>query len=184
MAAAGRNGPHGEPFIWLLRVGSLIKDPPSNWIHFLPGVRGVWGFKTPEYCCDVSSRHRSINRAFKEHTHSLLAKADLIGCISLASDRTDRRRGKMLPMGISVATRIAAINVDLMTTVTMTTVGARRRCPRTQEHCRGSGVAPDPDKWLAMRTVSAGGGHGLILLGKSEAGGRGSIASTQRPANS
>ena len=37
MAAAGRNGPHGEPFIWLLRVGSLIKDPPSNWIRLLPG---------------------------------------------------------------------------------------------------------------------------------------------------
>jgi len=48
MAAAGKNGPHGEPFIWLLRVGSLIKDTPSNWIRFLPGVRGVWGFKTPD----------------------------------------------------------------------------------------------------------------------------------------
>jgi hypothetical protein len=34
-----------------------------------------------------------------------------------------------------------------------------------------------------MRTVSAGGGHGLILLGKSEAGG-GSIASAHRPTNS
>ena len=65
----------------------------------------------------------------------------------------------------------------------MTTVGARRRCPRTQEQRRGSGVAPDPDKWLTMRTVSAGGGHGPNLLGKSEAGG-GSIALTQRPINS
>ncbi len=44
-------------------------------------------------------------------------------------------------------------------------------------------MAQDPDKWLTMRTVSAGGGHGPILLGKSEAGG-GSIASTQRPINS
>jgi hypothetical protein len=44
-------------------------------------------------------------------------------------------------------------------------------------------VAPDPDKWLTMRTVSAGGGHGPILLGKSEAGG-GSIVSTQRPTTS
>jgi hypothetical protein len=35
--------------------------------------------------------------------------------------------------------------------------------------------APDPDKWLTMRTVSAGGGHGPILLGKSEAGGRGQL---------
>jgi hypothetical protein len=35
-----------------------------------------------------------------------------------------------------------------------------------------------------MRTVSAGGGHGPILLGKSEAGGGGAIASTQRPTNS
>ena len=34
-----------------------------------------------------------------------------------------------------------------------------------------------------MRTVSAGGGHGPILLGKSEAGGGESIA-TQRPTNS
>jgi hypothetical protein len=66
----------------------------------------------------------------------------------------------------------------------MTTVGARRRCPRTQEQRRGSGVAPDPDKWLNTRTVSAGGGHGPILLGKSEARGAGSIASTKRPANS
>ena len=67
---------------------------------------------------------------------------------------------------------IAAINVGMMTTVTVTTVGARRRCPRTQEHRRGSGVAQqEPDKWLTMRTVSAGGGHGPNLLGKSEAGG-------------
>ena len=36
---------------------------------------------------------------------------------------------------------------------------------------------------LSMRTVCAGGGHGPILLGKSEAGG-GSIVSTQRPTNS
>jgi hypothetical protein len=63
----------------------------------------------------------------------------------------------------ATATRIAAINVDVMTTVTVTTVGARRRCPRTQEQRRGSGVVPDPDKWLTMRTVSAGGGHGPIL---------------------
>ena len=67
---------------------------------------------------------------------------------------------------------IAAINVDVMTTVTVTAVGARRQCPRTQEQRKGSGVAPDLDTWLTMRTVSAGGGHGPILLGKSEAGGR------------
>jgi hypothetical protein len=53
-----------------------------------------------------------------------------------------------------------------------------------QEQRRGSGVAPDPDKWLTMRTVSAGGGHGPILSGKSEAGGAGSTASTQSPTNS
>ena len=35
-----------------------------------------------------------------------------------------------------------------------------------------------------MRTVSAGGGHGPILLRKSEAGGRESIASAQRHTNS
>ncbi len=45
-------------------------------------------------------------------------------------------------------------------------------------------MAQEPDKWLAMRTVSAGGGHGHNLLGKSEAGGGGSIALTQRPINS
>ena len=80
---------------WLLRVGSLIKTPPSNWIRFLSGVRGVWGFKAPDYCCDISSWHHSINRAFKEHTptHSC-QKADLIGRVSLASDRMDGRRKK------------------------------------------------------------------------------------------
>jgi hypothetical protein len=72
----------------------------------------------------------------------------------------------------ATAAWIAAINVDVMTTVTVMTVGARQRCPRMQEQRRGSGVAPDQDKWLTtMRTVSAGGGHGPILLGKSEAGG-------------
>ena len=35
-----------------------------------------------------------------------------------------------------------------------------------------------------MRTVFAGGGHGPNLLGKLDAGGGGSIASTQRPTNS
>ena len=63
----------------------------------------------------------------------------------------------------ATAMQIAAINVDVMKTATVTTVGARRRCPRTQEQRRGSGVAPEPDKWLTMRTVSAGGGHGPIL---------------------
>jgi hypothetical protein len=37
-------------------------------------------------------------------------------------------------------TPITAINVDVMMTATVTTVGARWRCPRTQEHHRGSGV--------------------------------------------
>ena len=80
-------------------------------------------------------------------------------------------------------TGIAAINVDAMTTATMTTVGARPQCPRTQEHCRVLGVAPEPDKWLTTGTVSAGGSHGLILLGKSKAGG-GSLASAQRSSDS
>ncbi len=71
----------------------------------------------------------------------------------------------------ATATQIAAINVDVMKTATVMTVGARRRCPRTQEQRRGSGVAPEPDKWLTMRTNSAGGSHGPILLGKLEAGG-------------
>ena len=66
---------------------------------------------------------------------------------------------------------VAVINVDMMSTATVTTVGARPQCPRTQEHRREPGVVPVPDKWLTMRTVSAGGGHGPILLGKLEAGG-------------
>jgi hypothetical protein len=40
-----------------------------------------------------------------------------------------------------------------------------------EEQRRGSGVAPEPDKCLNMRTDSAGGSHGPILLGKLEAGG-------------
>jgi len=44
-----------------------------------------------------------------------------------------------------------------------------------QEHCRGLGVVPDPDKWLTVRTVSAESGHGSIMLGKSEAGGGGGV---------
>jgi hypothetical protein len=44
-----------------------------------------------------------------------------------------------------------------------------------QEQRRGSGVVPEPDKWLTMRTVSAGGGHGPILLGKLKAGGGGKL---------
>ena len=80
--------------------------------------------------------------------------------------------------------RFAAIKVDMMTTATVMTVGARRQCPRMQEHCRGLGVVPEPDKWLTMRTVSTGGGHGPnYLLGKSELGG-GLIVSTQRLTNS
>jgi hypothetical protein len=109
-----------------------------------------------------------INRAFKEHTptHSWQT-ADLIGRVSLASDKNGHLGNEK-----ATATRIAAINVDVMTTATVMPGGARRRCPRLQEHCRGSGVAQEPDKWLTMRTVSAGGGHGPILLGKLEAGER------------
>ena len=78
---------------------------------------------------------------------------------------------------------IAAINVDVMTTATVTAVGARQQCPRMQEHHRGLGVAPDPDNWLTMRTISAGGGHGPIVLGKLEAGGEVNCV-TQRSINS
>ena len=78
--------------------------------------------------------------------------------------------------------RIAAINFDVMTTATVTIVGARRRCLRMQEHRRGLGVAPDPDKWLTTRTVSAGGSHVPILFGKSEVGGVN--CTTQRSSNS
>ena len=78
---------------------------------------------------------------------------------------------------------IAAINIDAMTTAIMMTVGARTRCPRSQEHRRGAGGgAPDPDNWLATGTVSDGDGHGPILLGKSKRGG--GTVWTHRPINS
>ncbi len=53
--------------------------------------------------------------------------------------------------------------MDVVTAATVTTVGARAQCLMTQDHRRGSGVAPDPDKWLDTGTISAGGGHGLVL---------------------
>jgi len=61
-------------------------------------------------------------------------------------------------------------------------IGRRRR--RRMEFFLCVTPAPRRTNLLTMRTVSAGGSHGPILLGKSEAGGRGSIASTQRPTNS
>ncbi len=45
-------------------------------------------------------------------------------------------------------------------------------------------MAPEPDKWLATGTVSAGGGHGPILFGESEVGGRGFTSLTHRATNS
>jgi hypothetical protein len=176
MAAAGRNGPHGEPFIWLLRVGSLIKDTPSNWIRFLPGVRGVWGFKRPITAATFHRDITSVIGRFK-NTHPLTPgkkQIKLVASHSLAIGRTGTEKNATnghIGNNKATATRIAAINVDVMMTATVLTVGARRRCPRTQEHRRGSGVAQEPDKWLTMRTVSAGGCHGPNLLGKSEAGG-------------
>jgi hypothetical protein len=88
--------------------------------------------------------------------------------VSHPSNRTDGRRKKNATnghLGNEKATvmQIAEIIVDVMATATVMTVGARRRS-------RGSGVAPEPDKWLTMRTVSVGGGHGPILLGKSDLG--------------
>ena len=136
----------------------------------MPGVRGARGFKTPNCCCDFSLRHHSINWQFKEHTptHSW-QKADLIGRVSLASDRTDGCRKNAtnghLRNEKATAMQIAAINVDVMTTATVTIVGARRQYPRMHEHCRGSGVAQDPDKFCRrrpwsdfIREVRSGGG--------------------------
>jgi len=107
-------------------------------------------------------QYHSINLVFKEHTptHSW-QKADPNGRISLASDRTDTGAEKNATDGHlgnekATAMRIPAINIGVMMTATVTTVGARWRCPRTQEHCRGLGMVPEPDKWLTMRTVSAG----------------------------
>jgi hypothetical protein len=111
------------------------------------------------------------------HTHSLLAKADLlVASHLLAIGRTGA--GKKCYQWASRQREgdrdvDCSNQCDVMTTVAVTTVGAIWRYPRTQEQHRGAGVAPDPDKWLTMRTVSAGGGHGPIVLGKSEAGGGG-----------
>ncbi len=98
----------------------------------------------------------------------------MVASHSLAIGRTGARKNATnghLGNEKATATQIAAINIDVIKTATMTTVGARWQCPRMQEQSRGSRVAPEPDKWLTMRTDSAGGGHGPILLGKSEAGG-------------
>ncbi len=98
----------------------------------------------------------------------------MVASHSLSIGRTGARKNATnghLGNKKATTTRIAAINVDVMKTATVMTVGARWQCPRTQEWRRGLGVAPEPDKWLTMRTDSAGGGHGPILLGKAEAGG-------------
>jgi hypothetical protein len=60
---------------------------------FFARSEGCLGHKTPDYCCNFSSWHHSINRVFKEHppTHPL-EKADLVGRVSLRSNRTDRCR--------------------------------------------------------------------------------------------
>jgi len=50
--------------------------------------------------------HRGITALIGhlQNTHPLtLAKADQVGRVSLASDRTDGRRKNMLPMGISAS---------------------------------------------------------------------------------
>ena len=130
---------------WLLRVGSLIKPPPSNWIRFLSGVRGVWGFKMPDYCCDISSWHHSINRAFKEHTPTHSGKSR--SSWSRLSNRTDGRWKNMLPMGISASWQregdrnvdCAAINIDVTTTVTMMTVGSKTMMSQDTRATQGVG---------------------------------------------
>jgi hypothetical protein len=68
--------------------------------------------------------------------------------------------------------RIAAINVDVMATVTVTTVGARRRCPRTQEQRRGSSAVPPPSL-SPLRGGIAGvrSAPGAIGAGQASAGG-------------
>jgi hypothetical protein len=82
---------------------------------------------------------------------------------------------------------ITSININVMTiaTATVTAVGARRQCPMMQEHCRGSVVTSEPDKWLTRRTVSVGSDHGWSDSGR-EVGtsGGGSLASNQRATNS
>ena len=121
MAAAGRNGPHGEPFIWLLRVRSLIKDTPSNWICFLPGVRGVWGFKRP---ITAATFHRGITSEIGrfKNTHPLTPgkkQIKLVASHSLAIGRTGTEKNATnghIGNDKAAAMRIAAINVDVMMT--------------------------------------------------------------------
>jgi len=138
----------------------------------LPGLRGVWGFK----CLITAATFHHSNTAligYLKNTHPLTPgkkQSQMVASHSLVIGRTGAEKNAT---NSATAMRIAAINIDVMMAATVTTVGARWRCPRTQEHHKGSGVAPEPDKWLTMtmRTVSAGGSHGPILLGKSEEGG-------------
>jgi hypothetical protein len=139
-------------------------------------VRGLWGFKRPITAATFHCGITSVIGRFK-NTHPLTPgkkQIKLVASHSLAIGRTGTEKNATnghIGNDKATATWIAAIIVDVMMTATVLTVGARRRCPRTQEHHRGLGVAQEPDKWLTMRTVSAGGGHGPNLLGKSEAGG-------------
>ena len=141
-------------------------------------MRGVWGFKRPITAATFHRDITSVIGRFK-NTHPLTPgkkQIKLVASHSLAIGRTGTEKNATnghIGNNKATTTRIAAINVDVMMTATVLTVGARRRCPRTQEHRRGLGVAQEPDKWLTMRTVSAGGGHGP--LGKSEAGGGGQL---------
>jgi hypothetical protein len=145
-------------------------------------VRGVWGFKRPITAATFHRGITSVIGRFK-NTHPPTPgkkQIKLVASHSLAIGRTGTKKNATnghIGNDKATATQIAAINVDVMMTVTVLTVGARRRCPRTQEHRRGLGlgVAQEPDKWLTMRTVSAGGGHGPNLLGKFEAGGGGQL---------
>ena len=139
-------------------------------------MRGVLGFKRRITAATFHHGITSLIGCLK-NTHPLTPgkmQSQMVVSHSLAIGRTGAKINATnghLGNEKATGTQIAAINVDAMMTATVTTFGSRWRCPRTQEHRRGSRVAPDePDKWLTMRTISAGGGHGLILFGKSEAG--------------
>jgi hypothetical protein len=63
-------------------------------------------FKRPIIAATFHRGIAALIGHLRTQTHSLLAKANLIGRISLArSDRMDGRREKMLPMGISAKRR-------------------------------------------------------------------------------
>jgi hypothetical protein len=96
-------------------------------------VRGVWGFKRPITAATFHRGITSVIGRFK-NTHPLTPapgkkQIKLVASHSLAMGRTGTEKNATnghISNDKATATRIAAINVDVMMTATILTVGARR----------------------------------------------------------